>query len=147
MTINLHITQNIHFRRTTGTNSAIASDEHLLCSRKKLPHQVCRVRDNSKLLKKPERFHQDPVLDDSALDNAVDGEHPYLHLLAASGNSQPRALVRASISSCITTRSPSLNICSMLKRRSGKLAIQPATCSLIACGPRGTASTGTPDRS
>jgi hypothetical protein len=45
-----------------------------------------------------------------------------------------------SISSCITTRSPSLNICSMLKWRSGKLAIQLVTCSLIASGPRGAAS-------
>src|SRR5689334_1089486 len=77
----------------------IRSDPRLVSTLALLPqeiaHQVCRVRDNSKLLKKPERFHQHPVLDDFALDNAMDGEHPYLHLLAASGNSQPRALVRA----------------------------------------------------
>src|SRR6476660_282845 len=60
-----------------------------------IAYHVCRVRDNSKLLKKAEGFHQHPVLDDLALDNPVDGEHPYLHFLAARGNSQPRALVRA----------------------------------------------------
>src|SRR6516225_307965 len=60
-----------------------------------IAHQVCCVRDNSQLLKDAEPFHQHPVLDDLALHDAVDGEHPYLNLLAARGNFQPRALVRA----------------------------------------------------
>ena len=60
-----------------------------------IAHQVRCVRDNSKLLKDAKRFHQHPVLDDLALHNAVDCEHPYLYLLTARGNSQPCALVRA----------------------------------------------------
>ncbi len=36
-----------------------------------IAHQVCCVRDNSKLLKDAQRFHQYPVLDDLALHNAV----------------------------------------------------------------------------
>jgi hypothetical protein len=52
-----------------------------------IAHQVRCVRDNSKLLKDAERFHQHPVLDDLTLHDAVDGEHPYLHLVAARGNS------------------------------------------------------------
>ena len=35
-----------------------------------ITHQVCCVRNNSKLLKDAERFHQHPVLDDFALHNA-----------------------------------------------------------------------------
>ena len=52
-----------------------------------ITHQVRCVRDHSKLLKEAERFHQHPVLYNLALQDAVDGEHPYLHLLAARGNS------------------------------------------------------------
>jgi hypothetical protein len=60
-----------------------------------MAEEVRGLRDNSKLLKDTEGFHQNPVLGDPAVLDAMDGEHSYLHLFAACGNSEPGALVRA----------------------------------------------------
>jgi hypothetical protein len=73
--------------RSIPVPSRIAAISAIALLTQEIGHQVPCGRDNSKLLKGAKRFHQHPVLDDLILHDAVDGKHPYLHLLAARGNS------------------------------------------------------------
>lgn len=80
-----------------------------------IAQQICCIRDDSKLLKEPEGFHQHLVFDDLALHNVAHREHPDLPLLATWGNSEPRTFMRTFHQELAGDAMPSLNICSILK--------------------------------